>query len=251
MTNSINYKQFEEYFLQTETGRQVKKDFDYVTCASSNIPSIIFMKNKFNTTCRELLGSNDLVVKQPVTLISIVSFYYLQFLQEINPTQIYDIGCGWNVWKRYIPNIHGVDSNSKFADEIAVYNDSWVDKHYRQLEAAFTINIDVGLKDGVPCTFRNMSDQIMNFSRIIKPSGRGYISLAVWGLLHYTDLDWYKENNCNPYDLGSIINKTKEIILNLPLSIIALDCEFDILRNIPGHDGELRIVFEVPHDVEV
>jgi hypothetical protein len=251
MINSIDYQKFEKEFLQTDVGKRIKKDFDHVTCVASNIPSIIFMKNKFNTTCRELLGRNDLVVKKPMTMVSIVTFYYLKFLQEINPTQIYDIGCGWNLWKRYIPNIHGIDSNSEFADEIASYDDNWVDTHYRQLEAAFTINMDVGLKDGVPCTFRNMSDQIMNFSKIIKPGGRGYISLAAWGLLRYTDWDWYNENNCNPYDPGSIIAKTKEIILKLPLTIVALDCEFDIFRNIPAHDGELRIVFEVPNDLEV
>jgi hypothetical protein len=186
-----------------------------------------------------------------MTLISIVTFYYLQFLQEINPEKIYDIGCGWNLWKRYIPNIYGIDCKGKFADEIVTYNEKWITEHERQLEAAFTVNIDIGLKLNEPCTFRNVSEQILYFSRIIKPGGRGYISLAAWGLLRYTDLDWYKETECNPYDPQNIIDKVKEIILNLPLNIIALDCEFDIFRNVPSHDGELRIVFEVPNDLEI
>ena len=250
MINGIDYKDFEKRFLESNIGQQVKRDFDHVTCTPNNIPSIIFMKNKLNTTCRELLGSNDLAVGKPMTLVSIVTFYYLEFLQEKNPDKIYDIGCGWNLWKRYIPNIHGVDCNSKYADELATYNTDWVTKHERKLEAAFTINMDVGLKDNAPCTFRNLQDQVLEFSKIIAPGGRGYISLAAWGLLRYTDWDWYKENNCNPYDPESIKAKTKEMILELPLSVICLDCEFDIFRNIPAHDGEMRLVFEVPN-VEV
>ncbi len=245
MINGIDYKNFESKFLQTEIGQQIIKDFDHVTCTASNMPSIIFMRQKCGVTCRELLGSNDIEVKKPMTMVSIVTFYYLQFLQEINPTKIYDIGCGWNLWKRYIPNIHGVDCNGPYADEIAYYNKDWVSAHERQLEAAFTVNMDVGLKDNVPSTFANLPDHIMEFSKLIKPGGRGYISLAAWGLLRYTDWNWYKENDCNPYDPESIKQKTKEMIQALPLKIICLDCEFDIFRNVPAHDGEMRLVFEI------
>jgi len=245
MINGIDYKKFEAEFLQTDIGKQIVKDFDHVTCSAYNMPSIIFMRHKFSATCRELLGSNDLAVKKPVTLVSIVTFYYLQFLQEINPSKIYDIGCGWNLWKRYIPKIHGVDCNGPYADEIAYYNKEWVDKHAGTLEAAFTVNMDVGLKDNVPCTFDNMSEQILEFARLIRPGGRGYISLAVWSLYKSTNPNWYRDNNCNPYDPESIRQKTKEIILKLPLDIICLDCEFDIFKNIPAHDGELRLVFGV------
>jgi hypothetical protein len=51
MINGIDYQKFENEFLQTDVGKRIKKDFDHVTCVASNIPSIIFMKNKFNTTC--------------------------------------------------------------------------------------------------------------------------------------------------------------------------------------------------------
>lgn len=245
MINGIDYKKFEDEFLETDIGKKILKDFDIVTCSAHNMPSIIFMRHKFDTTCRELLGSNNLFVKKPMTMVSIVTFYYLQFLQEINPTKIYDLGCGWNLWKKYIPNIHGVDCNSPYADEIAFYNSDWVNRHERKLDAAFTINMDVGLKENTPCTFANLVDQIMEFSKIIKPGGRGYISIAAWGLLHFTDRSWYKENNCNPYDPESIKQKTMEMLAELPIKIICLDCEFDIFTNVPAHDGEMRLVFEI------
>jgi len=38
-------------------------------------------------------------------LFSAIPFYYIEWLQEINPEKIYDLGCGWNIFKKYYPNI--------------------------------------------------------------------------------------------------------------------------------------------------
>jgi len=245
MINGIDYEKFASSFLQTDIGKQIEQDFDSITCTPNNDPSIIVLKNKCGSTCRELLGSNDIKVKNPNTTMSIVTFYYLNLLQEIKPNKIYDIGCGWNIWKSYMPNIHGVDTWSNYADEVGHYNSEWVEQRKGQLEAAFTINMDIGLSQE-PATFDNIGDQILEFAQLLKPGGRGYISLAGWALLKFTSDDWYEQNHCSPYNPTLLQQKTKEIMESLPLKIIALDCEFDLLKNMPGHDGELRVVFEVP-----
>lgn len=246
MINGINYKKFKEEFLSTELGKQVRADFDEITCEQVNYPSIIFMKNKFGTTCRELLGNNDLQIRNPKTTLSIVTFYYLRLLQEINPKAIYDLGCGWNIWKKYIPNIVGVDSQSKYADLLDNYNLDFVSRHQRKFDAAFAINMDVSLDDIV--TFENIEQQVLTFSTMIRPGGRGYIALPALGLYRFTPKSWYPENNCTELSAGEVV---RDKLLKLPLSTIALDCEFDIFRNASGHDGEFRFVFEVPTDVEV
>lgn len=242
MINGINYPKFKEEFLSTDIGKKLQVDFEEITCDRRVYPSILFMKNKYRSTCRELLGSNDLVISNPKKTISIISFYYLNFLLEKNPKEIYDIGCGWNIWKRYIPNIIGVDSNSKHADILVRYDYDYIKSNTRKHEAAFSINMDAGL-NGI-CTFETLIDQIYEFSTIIKPGGRGYVSFSCLGLYYFTPTDWYEKNNCTELTVGEVL---KERLLNLPLNILVLDCEFDIFRNFAGHDGELRVVFEVPN----
>jgi hypothetical protein len=246
MINGIDYDRFKLEFLSTQLGQRVQQDFDEVTCSLTDFPSILVVRDKFETTCRELLGSNELTLTRPKTTLSIVSFYYLKFLQEINPKKIYDFGCGWNIWKRYIPNIIGVDGNSKYADVLDSYNIDYIKKHQRKFDAAFTINMDAGLHT-VPCTFEEVVNEIYEFSTIIRPGGRGYVSLSCIGPFRFTPKEWYTENNCTELTVGDNI---KERLLKLPLKILVLDCKFDMFRNHAGHDGELRVVFEVP-DVDV
>jgi hypothetical protein len=249
MINGINYEQFYDDFLQTEAGKRISKDFDSVTCSPINMPSILFIKDRYGTTPRELLGRIDHEVSDPKTTVSIVSLYYINLLQEKNPTKIYDIGCGWNLWKRYIPNIYGVDTNSKFADEIAIYNNDWVRRHEGQLESACMINMDFGIKEGENTTFANLTDHILDFSKILKPGGRGYIATSVFGMLFFTEEEWFKSKNITRYSMKEITDEVVAIVKNLPLKIISLDLEFDIFLRPPNHDGEFRLVFEVLDNV--
>jgi len=247
----INYQKFSDEFLSTPMGEQVKKDFTHVTCHNNNRPSILEVAKRYGSTCRELLGNNDLKFKVDYTTISIVSFFYLNMLQEVTPSKIYDIGCGWNVWKRYMPNIIGVDSVSPYADIKEEYNDQFVDKYYRSLESAFSINMNFALRKNAttgiqePTTFENLGDHLMEFSSIIKEGGRGYLSIPMIGLLQFTTDEWFAKNSLSRYDIVSLTSYTENLILKQNLKILALDLELDMLKNLPGHDGDIRIVFEV------
>ena len=36
---------------------------------------------------------------------SAIPFYYIDWIQKINPTKVYDLGCGWNFFKQYYNKI--------------------------------------------------------------------------------------------------------------------------------------------------
>lgn len=247
----INYKQFSEDFLSTPIGKQIKEDFVHVTCNNSNWPSILEVGKRYGTDCRELLGSNNLTVKRDYTTISIVSFFYLNILQEVTPSKIYDIGCGWNIWKRYMPNIVGIDNVNPHADIIEEYNDNFVKKYYRSLESACSINMNFALRKNATTgfqeatTFENLGEHLIEFSSIIKEGGRGYLSVPAIGLIQFTSDEWFANNSLSRYDIAGLTSHTEKLILKQNLKILALDLELDILKNLPGHDGEVRIVFEV------
>lgn len=256
MLRRINYKKFEQEFLETEIGKQVQKDFKYITCTNDNWPSILEVAKRYNSTCRELLGNNNLLFDKDYTTISIVTFYYLQMLQETNPKKIYDIGCGWNIWKKYMPNIIGVDDRSRYADILDKYNDQFVKKYYKKMDSAFTINMDFALKTVVETgyreatNFKTFGNHLMEFADLIKPGGRGYISVPAIGMYKWTPRNWLEEQNLNIYNPVQLTDYLEKHILEQDLKIIALDLELDILHNYPGHDGEVRVVFET-HDLEI
>ncbi len=246
----INYKQFQEDFLKTDLGKQVEKDFTYLTCTNNHWPSILEVAKRYNSTCRELLGSNDLKFHKSYTTLSIVSFFYLNILQEKKPKFIYDLGCGWNIWKKYIPNVIGIDDHSPYADIIDEYNSDFLEKNYKKFESVFSINMNFGLKKDIKnkiheaTNFQNFCDHLTEFSQLLQPGGRGYLSVPALGMYKFTSEQWCNKVNLNIYNPIEMSNYLENKILNLDLNILALDLELDLLKNHPGHDGEVRVVFE-------
>ena len=45
-----------------------------------------------------------------VSRTSAIPFYYIEWIQSCKPQKVYDLGCGWNFFKQYYPNIVGIDS---------------------------------------------------------------------------------------------------------------------------------------------
>ena len=250
MINGINYKKFHEEFLLTDIGKAIQLDFDEVLCAKGYAP-LFELKNKAKLTFREMFGTKNYIIGGP-TSISITTLYYLQFLLEKNPSIIYDIGCGWNIWKRYYPQIVGIDFDSKYADIHDKFNDDFIKRHYNQIESAMSVNMFLGLKENNnmcefpvdPITFENYIDQIVYFAQILKPGGRAYVSQNKLGFLRYTSHDWFDKYSVSKYDTNSLskilLNNLEE---NFPYKILCFDCELDILDSMT-FDGCVRLVFE-------
>jgi SAM-dependent methyltransferase len=46
-------------------------------------------------------------------IIPCASFYYLEYLKELQAEKIVDIGCGMNFFKDIVPNVIGIDTDEK------------------------------------------------------------------------------------------------------------------------------------------
>jgi hypothetical protein len=251
MINGIDYEKFLADFLLTDTGKAIQHDFDEVVCSQGYSP-LLELKRKAGLTFREMYGKKDYVMVGP-TSISITTLYYLQFLLETSPTAIHDIGCGWNIWKRYYPQIVGIDFDSKFADISDKFNDDFINRHREQLESVMSVNMYLGLKEDnnntygflvEPITFENYIDQIIYFAQILKPGGRAYVSQNKLGFLKYTRQEWFDKYNVSKYNYSALskilLDDLKE---NFPYKILSFDCELDILDSMT-FDGCVRLVFE-------
>jgi len=109
-------------------------------------------------------------------LFSAIPFYYIEWLQEINPEKIYDLGCGWNIFKKYYPNIIGVgaenpDNELFFADIHDYVDDDYILGHQEYFESVYSI---------CALHFIPLSDirkRVLDFASMIKHGGRGWLSL--------------------------------------------------------------------------
>jgi len=107
---------------------------------------------------------------------SAIPFYYIEWLQEINPEKIYDLGCGWNIFKKYYPNIIGVgaenpDNELFFADIHDYVDDDYILGHQEYFESVYSI---------CALHFIPLSDirkRVLDFASMIKHGGRGWLSL--------------------------------------------------------------------------
>jgi hypothetical protein len=245
--NSYDEKKFKQKFESSSLYEKVYQDhdlilyqdnldiFEYKNILKPIPDSNLFVKKDFCITPRRWLS---------LSLFDAVAFYYLKYLTDLNPSKIYDIGCGSNVFKKYIPNIIGVDisdaKNTWIKNTIDVYDDSLLDnsfyqKNFEKFESAFSI-----------CSmhFYSLLDirkRVLQFSSLISKGGRGYLSLNAARML---------ENSMNVEEITNIsessINKVdlfiRKQLYNLPFKIEVFDCvvkkQFDNYLN-----GNIRIVF--------
>ena len=101
--NPYPEQEYSAKFKQTELYRQLAADFDHVALAK-----FYFTSPHLNTdaTPRQMIGSYS------TRDFSACIFYYIDFLTKTNPTQIVDLGCGWNIFKKYIPNVIGIGAEN-------------------------------------------------------------------------------------------------------------------------------------------
>jgi hypothetical protein len=251
MINPINEDIFYKEFMETPRGKALTSEYDLIYCVRNVLDAS--RKNgmdmtgqtfweEFAVTPREILGNPDIKFnryKKSKKRFSITPFYYLKFLEEKNPETIADIGCGWNVFKKYIPNITGFDVMGSNADIIETYNSDFIIKYNQKFDAAFAINIQV-------VTWDTIGQFITDFSKIIKPGGRGFLGIPSMFPLLLTSLDWYNSKGLSPYDPKPLSAHIDNIITDLGLTILSLESRVDFFQDMLSHDGDIRVVFEVP-----
>lgn len=174
-------------------------------------------------------------------VFSMVPFYYLKWLQEINPDLMLDVGCGANYFKSIWPNIHGVDLPpwGKNLDEHAHFDDNYCSQNKERWQCAFSINS----LHFVPVD--KVAERILQFASMLKPKGRGFISFNLARVLDSTFdqsrlIDLFGTESPTANQLSEYMNHT---IKNLPLNFLCID-NLIVQSFDEGLNGNLRLVFE-------
>jgi len=226
--NEYNQEEFESKFVNSQIAEKIKQEFDL----------LIWDKHVVDhtwselTTHRQRLGSK---------IFAMSSFYYIEKLLNKSPTNIYDLGCGWNIFRNYIPEAIGIspeDPDNKrayFGQEYDVFDNDFVKFHKDYYESIMAI-----------CSlhYRPISDIkkiVEQFISLVKPGGRGYIALDTITMVKFEIpevLASMFESACPSNE--QILNYVREQLGNLDCNLLV----FDIDDTADEIDGNVRIVFE-------
>jgi hypothetical protein len=185
--------------------------------------------NKLNITHRSAYES---------TLVSMVPFWYINFLLEKYPNQVIDMGCGSNTFKKYIPFVHGIDPVDYHADEIDFFDAQFSRGHTEAYESVMSINA---------LHFISLSDyglRLREFANIIKPGGRGFVTFNVERMKEHTSDSEFTSlfSSATPDNKqlsNYILSETKSNLQNILVYDNFLnECKDEHLN------GNIRIVFD-------
>ena len=214
--DNYNEEQFKIDFPKTEIGKKLLAEtptwmtVSYSPCNHSMVHS----------TPRETLLT-----------LRVAPFFYILKLLEKNPKQIADIGCGSNFFKNFIPEIHGIDPvENPNVDQVDYFDEDFSIGHTNKFDCAMAINSlhFISLTD--------ITKQLNNFSNIIKPGGRGFVTLNAKRMIEVT-----KSSDQVTMEQLSLYIK-QQVDQALP-NVLAYDdyiqTELDEAMN-----GNIRVVFE-------
>jgi hypothetical protein len=171
--NKYNQIEFEEEFKKSDLYQILKQDFDILGFDYHYI-------NDTGITFRQLAGDQNRKTK-----FSVIPFYYLKFLTDANPSKIYDLGCGWNIFKKYIPNIIGIEAENIqniFSEDIRdIVDDDYIKNHQNYFESVFSINS----LHFYPIS--KIRQRVLDFASMIKDNGCGFLSLNCLSMVEADD----------------------------------------------------------------
>jgi hypothetical protein len=177
--NAYSSKSFREKFETTDLAKQLKQDFDLLTW-ETNLSTFKIL----GMTPREFRGRR---------IFSMVPFYYI--LQLGLESKIYDIGCGWNIYKKYLPNIIGIDqkhpeSTYFYADQVGFVDDQFVEQNIEKFENVMTMNA----LHFIPLS--QFSNRINQIRQMVKPGGKIFIMMNVCHMIN-VETTTIKNDACN------------------------------------------------------
>ena len=214
--------EFKAKFTGTQLHQIIEKEFDQLVWNFAE-----FRLSKEHTP-RQAYGDKKLLTSQ----FTMIPFYYLEFLTQKNPKTIYDLGCGWNIFKKYIPSIVGIgaeDPNSEyfFGDVHDYVDEDFIRGHQNYFESAFSICA----LHFVPMS--NLRQRVLDFASMIKPSGRGWLALNAMRML---------ERDENMQDHPNLESWIRSELCDLPFTVLSFQVDLEYLDNFM--DGNINLVFE-------
>ena len=247
--NVYNEEEFKLHFSQTDLWKTISKDYDNVTYVEPKglrPDSLLWNQRKdaFQT---------PRFARAQMNWFSVTPFYYLNFLLEKNPTTIYDLGCGDNMFKKYIPNIIGIEPNEacENVDIIDQVDQTFIDSHQNYFESVFSI-----------CAlhfhpFTELRKVVDDFISMVKIGGRGFIALNAVQMfereakeknISVADHPFLKDKDVGIYIPNQKVieeaeNLTKKLLSGLNCDILVFDVDYS-KGFVNSIDGNIRIVFE-------
>jgi hypothetical protein len=236
---------FRSAFAANPIAARLAQDFDYVSYNKFFfLDPVVVQGLHWREVWRRATSRQQMATRTNPSCFSAVPFYYLQFLLDRNPSTIVDLGCGWNVFKRYIPNIVGIgaeapDSEFYFADKHDVVNATFVKNHANSFESVFAI-----------CSLhfhplRMFAKVIGDFYSMLAPGGRGWLSINI---MRMVELDlMFRKHAKNFYDSDAAKTQIESYCrdqLNTMsfIKFLVVDIDFALIDE--AMDGNVRLVME-------
>jgi hypothetical protein len=208
--NPYNEIEFQKQFRRSEIWSQLVDDYDVVT----------FKKNfdSFKTP-RQQYGDRHR------TVFTACIFYYIEYLTRHNPKQIYDLGCGWNIFKKYIPGVIGVagepESCSNYYGDMNDYiDDDFMLQHRGYYESVMCL----GTLNFLP--FKDFRKIVAGFVSMIKPGGHGLLTLNIGPMI--------QESNKGFEDFSK-----EDYEKYIRTELVGIDCEWEVV------DVDLTVMSEM------
>lgn len=219
--NTYAESDFQQWFVKQPLYNELRNDFDIVLFDDH------FTHGMRKYTPRQRFGSS---------ICSAVPFYFLNFLTEKNPKTIYDLGCGWNIFKRYIPNIIGIGAEDPISDVFYADIHDYVDDdffagHQEFFESVFSINSLHYI------SLSALPKRVYDFGSMIKKGGRGFLSLNLT-VLQLND-DHFRDA-----PLDHIDQWVRKELADMPFNYLVFDLNHSKYGENNTVDGNFRIVIE-------
>jgi len=218
--NAYCEDKFYSSFLENPIYAEIQKDYDKVFWGKNRTDWKLW-----DMTPRQLLGETR------STEFDMTSLYYMSFLLEKNPDTIYDLGCGWNIFKKYIRKIYGIDPHSMYADSRETIDDKWLSARKGTLNSVMSI-----------CALHftpleAMKKRVVNFASLLQTGGRGYLSLNLQRMIERSTVDEFKNSD---FDFDGYVRNELE---DIPFKYLVFDVDFSYGKD-TGIDGNIRLVVE-------
>jgi hypothetical protein len=105
-----------------------------------------------------------------IGIVHIQPYYILDYISKMNDKTIYDIGCGFNFFKKFY-NIIGIDPIDPRADITDTFNEDFVEKNRSSFSNVFSINAIHF------CKLSNLEKNVIGYFDLVEPGGYAYLAI--------------------------------------------------------------------------
>ena len=167
---------------------QWMKDFQQSAKFNAIVAEVEQMHSKHNNIIVEFDERNDRIIDELDTpryrtlksrIIHLQPFYILDYISSMSEDVIYDIGCGYNFFKKFY-NIIGIDPYDKHADINEGFDEKFAIKYQSSFANTFSINAIHF------CNLLNLEKQIIGYFNLVKPGGYSYLAINMARVFDHT-----------------------------------------------------------------